>query len=912
MVSRDLSLFRFHKTAVRGYVYAIVGAAIMALLLSIGSLDHEMKLIGSGGFVFLLALNMAAEATYVTLPSGCKITASFLVLLISSFLLSPAVTALLAAFGTGFSVIAQQRRHWSIALFNASQYTIAYIFAGNTLRFFGPDPMHFSLLQLFWAACLASIVYLFLSSLIVNGLIALREDRNVFLLIWEEDRWEWLQVVLLWPIAVLAVYLWPTASWLGVLVPFALTLIFIDALKAFIATAVFNKHLEQLQAISRLVGGAREVDNIWRTLSQRLPSLVAHERFDVYRVDDAKQRLTRVSSDLIGAPDEVYDLLDMSGPLQRAVAHRQGVQHGDLPGAKPYGELWADVESVLAVPVFVTNDVKWLLCLTSSQRRAFSTEHMHLLTLLIKYVEVTLDNVQLNQDIQQQAITDALTSLYNRRYLTKKVDDELRRAMRHRRPTSLLLIDVDFFKRFNDTHGHLLGHVVLRDLGGLLLDAVRDTDVVARYGGEEFAVFLPETSLEHAVEVAERIRVKVATHPFQGRNSQTVSCTLSIGASCSEDATMTREELIDFADTALYRAKKQGRNQICQSQSVSGDSKAIVVGTFQEQEIVEKAMATGHRIDAKVLERWATQLKAGVDTVARQWHQGVERFPSSGERQAMDETEGLATVEQIVEVIVERLLVIVRRPEGADRGFATHGLLFDQLRKEARRAAHHPHAILRLETNLLLCQSALQTFCSGFEGDRSLLRLLIDRLMIAIHTVVTDAWLEHVSQSQQDLQVLLRGVQKLNRLADVAALADVGAGLLLEAMACDATVYATIQGDDLIIRGRAGLGAPATGERLSRSPVEAIRRGDAPAAVASPWSLYAGDLIVVPLALRDERALLIGWGPSPRHFRLEEMRLAEVLATQIAATQERLHPWEPVVHGNPDGAGPAGEPTPTP
>jgi diguanylate cyclase (GGDEF)-like protein len=900
LVSRDLSLFRSGKSALRGYVYAIAGAAIMALLLALGNASTELSHIGTGGFVFLLALNIAAEATYVNLPSGSKITASFLVLLISLYLLSPAVTALIAAIGTAFCVIAQQRRHWSIAVFNASQYTIAYIFAGTVIHLFGTEPLQFTPLQLFWSAALGSLVYLCLSSLIVNGLIALRNDQNVFKLIWEEDRWEWLQVVIMWPIAVLALTMWPWAGWLGVLVPFALTLIFIDALKAFIATQVFNKHLEQMQVIVRLVSGAQETDHIWRTLSQQLPQLFPHERFDVYRVDDAKQRLVRVASDLIGAPDEDYDLLDMSGPLQRTVAHRQALHIQDCCEPLPYGELWQSVGSALAVPVQVGDDVQWLLCLTATQRRAFDTEHQNLLTLLASHIEVTLANVALHQSIQQQAITDALTALYNRRYLTTKIEDELRRAMRHRRPTSLLLMDVDYFKQFNDTHGHLLGDVVLRDVGRLLMEAVRETDVVARYGGEEFAVFLPETPLDRACEVAERIRLKVANHAFQGRNNQTVNVTVSIGASCSEEAALTKEELIDFADTALYRAKKQGRNQICQSQSIVGEAKTMVVGSAQE---AEKALPTGHRINAPVLERWAQQLKAGTETVTRQWEQGIERFPGGLERQAFEHTESEVIVEQVIDLIAERLILITRRPEEADRGFQGHGPLFEHMRKEARRAAHHPQAIMRLESSLLLFQRALQTFCSGFEGDRSLLRLLIDRLMIAIHATVSDAWLDHVGQNQHELQTLLRALQRLNRTGDASALPDVAATVLMETLGCEGAAFAVVDGDHLLVHGRAGLGAPRHGERLDRLPVDAIRRAGTPAALTSPWPEYGGDTVAVPLALRDQRAILLGWGPSPRHFRLEELRLAEELATQLAATSERMRPWDLPLAESPDSAG---------
>ena len=129
---------------------------------------------------------------------------------------------------------------------------------------------------------------------------------------------------------------------------------------------------------------------------------------------------------------------------------------------------------------------------------------------------VTLQGVAFDGH-QQLAVTDGLTKVYNRRYFEEQLAAELERAKRQKHQTSLILLDVDHFKNFNDTHGHLLGDQVLQGVARVLQKSTRETDLVARYGGEEFAVILPETPPDAALEVAERIRRAIKAHPFWGR-----------------------------------------------------------------------------------------------------------------------------------------------------------------------------------------------------------------------------------------------------------------------------------------------------------------------------------------------------------------------------------------------------------
>ena len=168
-----------------------------------------------------------------------------------------------------------------------------------------------------------------------------------------------------------------------------------------------------------------------------------------------------------------------------------------------------------------------------------------------------------NARLELLAHTDPLTDLLNRRALTERLAGELDRARRYETTISLLMIDLDHFKRVNDTHGHLTGDDVLTEFGALLQHAVRSVDVVARYGGEEFTIVLPETAQPGAIAFAERIRERVEAHVFVEREGLALQLTSSIGVSTFPmPGVNSVEELFQRADQALYRAKAEGRNRV--------------------------------------------------------------------------------------------------------------------------------------------------------------------------------------------------------------------------------------------------------------------------------------------------------------------------------------------------------------
>lgn len=162
--------------------------------------------------------------------------------------------------------------------------------------------------------------------------------------------------------------------------------------------------------------------------------------------------------------------------------------------------------------------------------------------------------------VEVLAITDPLTELYNRRHFESLIEKEFNKTIRYKKPTSCILIDIDYFKSINDEYGHRKGDQILKEIAAVIKNCVRKVDTVARWGGEEFIILLPETNKEQAIKAAERIIDTMRNHEFLGISKK---ITVSIGiASVPDISVESAEKLIDACDNALYEAKRKGRDRI--------------------------------------------------------------------------------------------------------------------------------------------------------------------------------------------------------------------------------------------------------------------------------------------------------------------------------------------------------------
>ena len=218
------------------------------------------------------------------------------------------------------------------------------------------------------------------------------------------------------------------------------------------------------------------------------------------------------------------------------------------------------IDSLLILPLVAQDRVAGTLIVGSREAEAFGEEVVRMVAVVANHVAVSLLNAELYARMERMAITDGLTGLYNHRYFQERLDDYIARAERHEQCFSVLLTDIDHFKKVNDTHGHPVGDKVLQRFSQLLDDSARKIDLVARYGGEEFVLVLDGTEREGAVQFADRVREEVSRLVFGG-SEQTFSITVSIGISTFPEDAAEKAGLVDRADQALYCSKEGGRNR---------------------------------------------------------------------------------------------------------------------------------------------------------------------------------------------------------------------------------------------------------------------------------------------------------------------------------------------------------------
>ncbi|MDU2066050.1 MAG: sensor domain-containing diguanylate cyclase, partial [Sporomusaceae bacterium] len=249
------------------------------------------------------------------------------------------------------------------------------------------------------------------------------------------------------------------------------------------------------------------------------------------------------------------------GIAGHAAKYREVVFSPDVSQDHRYISGGIDCVSELAIPLIVNDQVIGVFDIETTCKRDFSELELEMFGSLANQIAMTIAHANHVASVEVQAITDGMTGLFNYRYFRTLLTQEFKRSKRYHRPLSLLMMDIDNFKSYNDRHGHQQGDYLLRTIAELIRHIVRDVDFVVRYGGEEFAVILPETPLHDAVIIAERIRQSIAEYPFDNRETQPNGIiSVSTGlASFPRDAD-SDVELIQHADAAMYAAKQNDKN----------------------------------------------------------------------------------------------------------------------------------------------------------------------------------------------------------------------------------------------------------------------------------------------------------------------------------------------------------------
>ena len=281
-----------------------------------------------------------------------------------------------------------------------------------------------------------------------------------------------------------------------------------------------------------------------------------------FSAEDGKFRLLHHTGE--AASDKLYDLRGtfVSHIMDVFVANRQPGGLADVSDCRmpilPFKV--TDIKAIAVIPLLYEKSVLGLFAAYGGRKDFIDNAQLHILKVMCNQASASLANARLHAAIEKMATTDGLTGLNNHRVFQEKLSAELIRSGRTGKPVSLLLTDIDFFKKINDTYGHPVGDQVLKGVSAIIRETVRTIDIPARYGGEEFAIILPETDAEGALQIAERLRKTIGEQTFTA-DGKTFRITISMGIAVLPGDAKTKEELIEKADQALYHAKHNGRNR---------------------------------------------------------------------------------------------------------------------------------------------------------------------------------------------------------------------------------------------------------------------------------------------------------------------------------------------------------------
>jgi len=221
-----------------------------------------------------------------------------------------------------------------------------------------------------------------------------------------------------------------------------------------------------------------------------------------------------------------------------------------------------ETRSILCAPLVSRGRTIGVLEIINKQGGPFTRADLQLVLTLVEPCAIAIENAILFQRTEQLTITDDLTRLFNSRYLNLYLGREIKRCKRHGIPLSVIFLDLDGFKGINDQYGHLAGSGTLTEVGGILAEGVRESDILARYGGDEFVVVLPETPASGALVIAERLRRAIEEHRFLEPQGIAARISASFGISTYPDHALSPEGLIQKADQAMYRVKEREKNGI--------------------------------------------------------------------------------------------------------------------------------------------------------------------------------------------------------------------------------------------------------------------------------------------------------------------------------------------------------------
>ncbi len=327
--------------------------------------------------------------------------------------------------------------------------------------------------------------------------------------------------------------------------------------------------------ILKAISAKRRAHDILFVFVEQIARVISSERCSIVRVwrNEKHGQVLASHEDANVAEREIE--IDKYPEIEKAMASEKKVVVNDVrtdPLTSGIADVLkeAGINAILVIPIVLHDQHVGSLMLRAARGKgSFSLREISFFEIVTEAASNALERAQLfesiqtaNENLERLAITDGLTGLHNHRFFRDRLQQELERAQRYRLPLACIIFDVDDFKAFNDTYGHLQGDAILREIAERTTHCVRKSDVVARYGGEEFVIIMPQTDIVGAVAQAERVRQTIASRSFRGMPAdKRVTVSLGVGI-FAQDKTCACEDIIREADQALYRAKRTGKNKV--------------------------------------------------------------------------------------------------------------------------------------------------------------------------------------------------------------------------------------------------------------------------------------------------------------------------------------------------------------
>lgn len=325
---------------------------------------------------------------------------------------------------------------------------------------------------------------------------------------------------------------------------------------------ILNKYYE-FHHISSIIGSIYDINGLMKFMNETIIEIIEADYSTIFLFEPKRGSLEIQNTNIINEDnlqklkkninnDIIFDIIENGTPF--VVNFVESSDDYEFVRGR-------DVKSFACMPISTTKKKYGVVLIESNEFNKFHDENQKLIMLIGHQLSTSIENLELYKRMKELATTDGLTGIYNRLYFQERLSKELKIAHEHDYPLSLVIFDIDHFKKVNDTYSHLIGDKVLKVVTSVVKNSIRRSDMIARYGGEEFIILFPNMDLKRAEETCENLRKKIEATPVTS-GSINLSVTASFGVSNYPENAHGEENLVKAADRALYEAKGTGRNQV--------------------------------------------------------------------------------------------------------------------------------------------------------------------------------------------------------------------------------------------------------------------------------------------------------------------------------------------------------------